>query len=392
MADLETFEQQLQHCLTHLYDFLFLQNYLLVRELITEDNSANRVQAFREKIIQALESIRPASAVAFHARSARPYNVLNMRYVDQLDTETIITRLALSKRQFWREHAKGLQLLSSILQQTGAGSEGLNADDNPVNAADAGDADHLNEYEDDQDNINLHDLFASVLESIESLADQHRITIQVAEVDESIVFEGDWTLLRQIILALLMRAIAQNPGSGTLDLDYRLQDFSLQFGITVVRHDAKFVTSECSETLTFLLKRLDAELVEPGDGEFRLTIPLKHKTVLVIDDNADVVNLFRRYLTDTPYRLLAADNGHQGLELAYEGLADVIILDIMLPKQDGFQVLQTLKANPQTRHIPVLVCSILDVQELAFSLGAQDYLHKPPGQHQLLHFLTKHFN
>jgi len=90
MIDPENFDQQLQVCLSHLYDYLFLQNYPFVQRLVPEDNNANRVQAFREKIMQALETMRPAPAVPFHARSARPYNVLNMRYVDQPTRSAII--------------------------------------------------------------------------------------------------------------------------------------------------------------------------------------------------------------------------------------------------------------------------------------------------------------
>ncbi len=389
MIDPENFDQQLQVCLSHLYDYLFLQNYPFVQRLVPEDNNANRVQAFREKIMQALETMRPAPAVPFHARSARPYNVLNMRYVDQLDTDTISNHLALSKRQFWREHAKGLQILSSILRPDQVGPV---SDDHlyPSDDARESEIDGLSQYEEEQGKINLHDLFASVLESIESLADQHKVQIETAHITDSLAFEGDWTLLRQGILALLTRVITQTAPGGKLRLSYTLQDYVLQIGITVELFGAKLAPIEQSESLTFLLRKLDADLLEASDAEFLMTVPLKHKTVLIIDDNADVVNLFRRYLADMPYHLLAADNGKQALALACDGTADVIILDIMLPKQDGFEVLQNLKANPQTRHIPVLVCSILDVQELAFSLGAEGYLHKPPGQAQLHQFLTKY--
>ncbi len=67
----------------------------------------------------------------------------------------------------------------------------------------------------------------------------------------------------------------------------------------------------------------------------------------------------------------------------------MIILDLMLPNRDGWELLQILHANPDTASIPVAVCSILDDPELAFSWGAQFYLKKPVGSLELLQALAE---
>ena len=67
----------------------------------------------------------------------------------------------------------------------------------------------------------------------------------------------------------------------------------------------------------------------------------------------------------------------------------VITLDIMLPQKDGWEVLQSLKANPETRDIPVIIHSIIENKELAFALGATDYLVKPVDKSILLEKLTE---
>src|SRR5579884_246970 len=109
----------------------------------------------------------------------------------------------------------------------------------------------------------------------------------------------------------------------------------------------------------------------------QLTLPTAETpVVLVVDDNADVLSLFRRYL-GTLYDVHPATNGEQALRLAGQVHPDVITLDVMMPSQDGWEVLQMLKNDPSTAHIPVVVCSVLRERELALSLGAAEFLAKP---------------
>ncbi len=66
-----------------------------------------------------------------------------------------------------------------------------------------------------------------------------------------------------------------------------------------------------------------------------------------------------------------------------------IILDIMLPEKDGWQILQSYKSHPLTEHIPVLICSVLEMKDLAMSLGADGYLKKPPTRDEFLSTLSQ---
>jgi DNA-binding response OmpR family regulator len=122
----------------------------------------------------------------------------------------------------------------------------------------------------------------------------------------------------------------------------------------------------------------------PNEVCVTLDISTGLQIVLIVDDNPDAVDLFHRYLAKQPYQILVADTGAKALQFAREAQPDIIILDIMLPEHDGMEVLQTLKHDQATRNIPILVCSVLDMQPLARSLGADDYLKKPPGQQELL--------
>lgn len=127
-------------------------------------------------------------------------------------------------------------------------------------------------------------------------------------------------------------------------------------------------------------------------GRVNLAFILGHRaraTVLVIDDNAGLIELFRRYLAGEDYQLIPARDGREGVRLAEESIPDVVVLDVMMPCEDGWEILQRLQNQESTGHIPVIVCSVLDDPELAHSLGAAGFLAKPVSRTQLLGSLSR---
>jgi CheY-like chemotaxis protein len=134
---------------------------------------------------------------------------------------------------------------------------------------------------------------------------------------------------------------------------------------------------------------LAAELDREG---YRVTLTLpsvRLGKVLVVDDNPDVVMLFQRYLRGAPYRVVQATSGQEAVRLGRELSPDVITLDVMLPSQDGWEILAQLRAYPQTRETPVIVCSVLPEREVALALGAADFLAKPITRTALLQALDR---
>ncbi|MBT9537469.1 MAG: response regulator, partial [Nitrospirae bacterium] len=99
--------------------------------------------------------------------------------------------------------------------------------------------------------------------------------------------------------------------------------------------------------------------------------------VLVVEDDLPTSELLTIHLTQAGYRVAHAYDGIEAIEKAGELQPFVITLDIMLPKKDGWEVLQSLKADSRTSDIPVIIHSIIDNKELGFALGAVDYLVKP---------------
>ena len=102
-------------------------------------------------------------------------------------------------------------------------------------------------------------------------------------------------------------------------------------------------------------------------------------TVLIVDDTPANLNLLTNLLKDK-YRLKVANNGVRALELATAAPPDLILLDIMMPEMDGYEVCRRLKANKATSRIPVIFLTAkneTEDEELGFSLGAVDFIHKP---------------
>jgi CheY-like chemotaxis protein len=84
-----------------------------------------------------------------------------------------------------------------------------------------------------------------------------------------------------------------------------------------------------------------------------------------------------------------ANNGPKGIELAQQLQPNVIILDVMIPEMDGWEILQRLRSTPATKAIPVVICSVFYDPELAFTLGAVDVLKKPVRKEDLVAALKK---
>ncbi|MBI5639062.1 MAG: diguanylate cyclase [Nitrospirae bacterium] len=106
--------------------------------------------------------------------------------------------------------------------------------------------------------------------------------------------------------------------------------------------------------------------------------------VLVVEDDRPTSEILTIHLSKAGYRVVHAYDGVEAIAKAKEMKPFVITLDVMLPKKDGWEVLQSLKADPETNSIPVIMHSIIDNKDLAYTLGASDYLLKPVDKNILL--------
>ena len=103
------------------------------------------------------------------------------------------------------------------------------------------------------------------------------------------------------------------------------------------------------------------------------------KTVLIIDDNPVITSIYRGKLAAEGLHTEIAGNGEEGLEMLDRCKPDVVLLDLMLPKVNGMDVLKRIRARPEYKTLPVIVFSnsySADVMQQAWGFGATDVLHK----------------
>jgi CheY-like chemotaxis protein len=161
-----------------------------------------------------------------------------------------------------------------------------------------------------------------------------------------------------------------------------------------------WVASELGKGATFTAELPANVKVETGDpvrteGSSNSVIapsPPKtdQDTILVIDDDAAVRDLMTRFLSKLDLNVVAARNGEEGLRLAAKLHPLIITLDVIMPGQDGWSVLNQLKADPELSEIPVIMVTIVDNEAMGINLGASNYLVKPVHRERLADLIEKY--
>ena len=119
--------------------------------------------------------------------------------------------------------------------------------------------------------------------------------------------------------------------------------------------------------------------------------PLPANTaVLVVDDDPGVRDLLLRYLSKEGYLVECVASGDEGIKRAKEILPMAIILDVMMPRKDGWAVLQEIKNDPTLKSIPVVMYTMLDEKNFGLAIGASEYLIKPVSKEKILQVLEKY--
>jgi len=246
----------------------------------------------------------------------------------------------------------------------------------------------------------LAEVIASTVEIIREMADQKGIHIEVTLDRSTTRVSMDRNILRQVLLGLLSYQV-EHLAQGTIRIgedEHKGCVLLLQSQGIHSSGRATIATSSPSDSdvhlsmLSELAAMQEAQIQTSSDASgvksFQITLPADlPRTILVVDDNADVLELFRRYLQQHHYQIMPTQSSNEALQLAQEFRPHAIILDLMLPERDGWEVLQTLTNQPDTQHIPIIICTVLSAKSLAFALGAAAFLEKPVTEQTLLETL-----
>ena len=104
------------------------------------------------------------------------------------------------------------------------------------------------------------------------------------------------------------------------------------------------------------------------------------KTILIVEDEEDHLEIVKLILEQHNYNLISARDGKEGVDSTLKFLPDLLILDVMLPEMNGYEVCKAIRNNPKTKAIPVIMLSIRSNPEdieAAYKVGANKYMTKP---------------
>lgn len=401
----ERFWINLRRALNHLYDPSVLRHSELIDTLGLGSHS-NPVWALQSLLTEGVESLKPPQRVAAGSKSWRMYQVLRSRFVEQIPQRQVAADLGLSIRQLRREEQRARDALAEHLWYKYAGetrgpgprtTSFLDRDGAPSAIVTVPTRAQELEWLRNtvpQEMARIGDIIRDVQETVAPLLESSDVSFEHSPGEGLSARPLKVPILRQTLLNIISTAVRCVP-AGRVTIRESVAD---REGVVTVRaimaEDSTCGPREYAEGMEMahrLVRLLDASLeVTPGkavDELFtaKLTMPaVDRKTVLVIDDNADTLHLFQRYLAGSEYRFVGAQDTDRGLELATRLRPQAIVLDVMMPGEDGWALLGQLREHPEVGGTPVVVCTILAEQELALALGAAGFIRKPVSRTQLL--------
>ena len=398
----ESFVAHLREALNHLQDPAILTESPLAALFGVADRF-DTFTALQDILMEAIDALEPSPDEPPQSRAWRMYESLYYRYHQQLSQQEIADQMGLGPRQVRREQLAGMELLADHLYQRYdlaarlASAAGVAPTDYTDGTEDGPSVDDELAWVEDSSQSSGTNL-ASSLGALEELAKPlvtrqraHLTMEMVGAIPEVAVHH---VALNQMLLDIVCAALDYaKDGEVTIKAFARECDIAISISATGRSDDA----GTGRENGLGMARRLAClshgtlQLEDCAEG-FRATliIPARQQvTVLVIDDNADMLRLVKRYAAGTRYQIIGLDDPDQALDMACQRAPHVIVLDVMMPQTDGWQVLRMLRAHPATTAIPIIVCSIVGREELAYALGANECLRKPVTRRAFLDALAQ---
>lgn len=356
----------------------------------------------RRLLLEAIDGLKPPDNLPPQANAWRTYRILLHRYVQQIAQREIAASLGFSVRQLQRHEQAALQALADYLWAR----HGLEFRDTEL-AQDKSRAPGSRAGAASQEMERLRTSFSSEAVNISAMVDAALRTVApllaAAQVDVMAALPAGLPRLavqtipmRQALVSILTVAAHCTP-AGRLAISAKAERAQVHVLICSAEgcassHPLHNEDIENLEIARQLVALSGGSLDLSPDPPFAATLVLpaaQQIGVLVIDDNVDALQLCQRYLEGSRYTFVGVRDAGQALELARQVTPKAIVLDVMLPGMDGWEVLGRLREHPATRQVPVIVSTILPHEQLALTLGAAAFLRKPLSRDALLEALDE---
>lgn len=394
--DRNEFTQQIKDLLPRLHDISVLETHPLVELFRSPDDvQGSPGENLQDLLIRAIEKLQPKGIQATPAAVEwRPFLILHKRYVEGLSLQELSNNLSLSERQIRRDHNRAVLALAGRLwdqsHQIGKSASQRQAE-SPEAAREAG-------YELLAEVLDLNELVRAAANIMRLRLEEEEVDLEIQLSPQSPQAVSDRIVLRQVLFSLFKYALHLLDGKYLRIVVSPEGMIRYQFQVD---RDWKYWRQEEHEDLLGSVMqwvhRMNAEVLESypppgkaGQAELRLVLMLPTRpTVLVVDDQQPALRMFQRFLNRSGFEVVGVTDPALVLPLARQLKPALITLDVMMPRLDGWEVLQALQLDEKTRHVPVIVCSAWEEPELARSLGAAAFLKKPIVRSDLLNALNQ---
>jgi CheY-like chemotaxis protein len=342
------------------------------------------------------------------SRAWRAYEILERRYVEQLTQGEVAQDLGYSLRQLQRHERSALASLADLLSSrydsevaTRREISETHGESNAAGAASSRDRELKWLQESTQSTpISLKEIVQGALDIMGRMSGSLGVTVEVDWTDSEQIVSVQLTAVRQAVFIMLTDAM-QATQNGRVSIEFEDRDSICLIAIRTNSPGATDAQRSAEQQGDLEIARqlalpsgVSLEVVEGESdrGSFGADITfstMEHTPVLFVDDNADTLELVQRYLAGSPYRFVGVRDPRQVFTVAEQVRPRILVLDVMLPNVDGWELLGRLRGHPSTAGIPVIVCTILPQERLALSLGADAFMPKPVSRQVLLSELDR---
>jgi CheY-like chemotaxis protein len=329
----------------------------------------------------------------------RHYQILLHRYVEQFMQREVANTLGLGIRQLRRQEWLALCELAGRLWMDYHLAESAYARHHPPSRPN-GEVLAMNTVSREQElawsqksfpseSATVDEIFQTVIQTVEPLTKLLHVRTVYAIPENLPYLAIQVVTVRQALLSALTTAIRAVPG-GQIRIVAEAVRHAVRIQIAGENHNAQAVRLTEENSVEGLEMARQLVGFSGGQLEFTfcaaetqafavcITLPTEEQlTVLAIDDNPDTLALLQRYASGTRYQLVGARELTEALTLAAELRPQAIVLDVMLPGIDGWELLGRLREHPMLRGVPIIVSTVLPEEQLALALGAAAFLRKP---------------
>jgi CheY-like chemotaxis protein len=386
--DFDIFENLVKDALINMFDFAALETHPLIDSGIKPpaDYKGSRGDFLKGVLLECINSLKPTeSEYDLFSMEWRAYVILSKRFIENVSSQALAKELSLGERQIRRNQKKAIRAVAMILWDRIQTDRSQSGEVEP------------NGFNINREMINLIQVVQSVLDLLRNHFEQQSVTVTFNRPESNPTINSDRIILRQLIIRFF-HLFLQHSNCRQIEvwLEQKNEDVDLHFFLPGTKFNMdQFLTylHTHENLINHWLNELNIQLDGFHSSEgFQLIVRFvtqEKKLILVVDDQEPALKMYERYLSKTEFKIYGLSKATKVLSKAIELSPALILLDIMMPKLDGWEILQSLRLNEKTRHIPIIVCSAWGESEFARSLGADYFLKKPITQKELLDVLQK---